>query len=138
MTQHRRNLITEQTKLYLISKIYFNKFIFQVFLSTYPWHEAFYKILNHVTELISYHSQDELFRFLQASHTAKVPESGNCFFYLGPTLLFVDFCPILSKVVLTHYEPEWEIWFGLCLGWDTAQIYDFCTPLFLHRISRKF
>merc|ERR1711923_362946 len=42
-----------------------------VFLSTFPWHEAFYKILNHVTELISYHSQDELFRFLQASHTAK-------------------------------------------------------------------
>ena len=46
-------------------------------MSTYPWHEAFYKILNQVTELISYHSQDELFRFLQASHTAKVPESGN-------------------------------------------------------------
>ena len=48
-------------------------------MSTYPWHEAFYKILNQVTELISYHSQDELFRFLQASHTAKVPESGNIF-----------------------------------------------------------
>ena len=51
----------------------------QVFLSKFPWHEVFYKILNHVTELITYHSQDELFRFLHASHTAKVPESGQMF-----------------------------------------------------------
>ena len=60
-----------------ISYPYWKLWLFQVFLSTFPWHEAFYKILNHVTELISYHSQDELFRFLQASHTAKVPESGK-------------------------------------------------------------
>ena len=63
-------------------------------MSTYPWHEAFYKILNQVTELISYHSQDELFRFLQASHTAKVPESGNIFrvvnIFLAQLYVFYD------------------------------------------------
>ena len=36
-----------------------------VFLSKFPWHEAFYKILNHVAELITYQSQDDLFGFLQ-------------------------------------------------------------------------
>ena len=71
-------------------------------MSTYPWHEAFYKILNQVTELISYHSQDELFRFLQASHTAKVPESGKIVFSTHVQLYFLlMFCPILSKLVLT-------------------------------------
>lgn len=50
-----------------------------VFLSKFPWHEAFYKILNHAAELITYHSQDELFSFLHASHIAKVPESGQMF-----------------------------------------------------------
>ena len=72
--------------------------IFQVFLSKLPWHKMFYKMLNHAAELITYHSQDSLFRFLhvssiliisgsffrntfslqfQASHTAKVPEFGH-------------------------------------------------------------
>ena len=50
-----------------------------VFLSQLPWHEAFYKMLNHAAELITYHSQDELFSFLHASHISKVPESGQMF-----------------------------------------------------------
>ena len=50
-----------------------------VFLSKLPWHEAFYKMLNHAAELITYHSQDELFNFLHASHICKVPESGQMF-----------------------------------------------------------
>ena len=48
-----------------------------VFLSNLPWHEMFYKMLNHAAELVSYHSQDELFRFLEASHIDKVPEFGH-------------------------------------------------------------
>ena len=50
-----------------------------VFLSKLPWHEAFYKMLNHAAELITYHSQDELFSFLHASHICKVPENGQMF-----------------------------------------------------------
>ena len=41
--------------------------IFQVFLSKLPWHKMFYKMLNHAAELITYHSQDSLFRFLHVS-----------------------------------------------------------------------
>jgi hypothetical protein len=27
---------------------------------------------------------------------------------------------VLIKITQFHYEPEWEIWVGLCLGWNTT------------------
>ena len=38
-------------------------------------------------------------------------------------------CVLEHSVAKVHYELGWEIWFGLCLGWNTTHIYDFSTPL---------
>ncbi|XP_059092753.1 uncharacterized protein LOC131888009 isoform X1 [Tigriopus californicus] len=50
-----------------------------VMLSSLPWHETFYRVLNHAAELT--HSQDEgeLERFLEAVYKARLPDPGTVF-----------------------------------------------------------
>jgi hypothetical protein len=53
---------------------------FQVILSSLPWHEIFYRLLNRAAE-ITHHSPDdgELLRFLDSTYNAKIPEYGSLF-----------------------------------------------------------
>eukprot|EP00095_Tigriopus_kingsejongensis_P000559 maker-scaffold776_size99073-snap-gene-0.15 protein:Tk00559 transcript:maker-scaffold776_size99073-snap-gene-0.15-mRNA-1 annotation:"denn domain-containing protein 1a" len=50
-----------------------------VILSGLPWHETFYRILNHAAELILGSNDGELERFLAAIHGARVPDLGTVF-----------------------------------------------------------
>lgn len=50
-----------------------------VILSKLPWHETFYRVLNHAAEIVAQGSQEQLFAFLEASHTSRVPEGGQMF-----------------------------------------------------------
>ncbi len=52
-------------------------FVSQVMLSSLPWHETFYKILNHAAELTNSSDAAELDRFLEACYTSRVPEGGS-------------------------------------------------------------
>ena len=56
------------------------KFPPQVILSSLPWHEIFYRLLNRAAE-ITHHSPDdgELWRFLEATYESKIPEYGSLF-----------------------------------------------------------
>ncbi|XP_049812793.1 DENN domain-containing protein 1A-like isoform X3 [Schistocerca nitens] len=48
-----------------------------VILSFLPWHESFYKLLNHVAEITHNSNTEELYRFLNAVYEGNVPEPGT-------------------------------------------------------------
>ncbi|XP_011864282.1 PREDICTED: DENN domain-containing protein 1A isoform X1 [Vollenhovia emeryi] len=48
-----------------------------VVLSALPWHETFYKLLNHIASLTSNASGEDLCKFLENVHTCGVPVPGN-------------------------------------------------------------
>ncbi|XP_071628069.1 DENN domain-containing protein 1A isoform X5 [Temnothorax longispinosus] len=48
-----------------------------VVLSALPWHETFYKLLNHIASLTSNASGEDLWKFLESVHTCGVPVPGN-------------------------------------------------------------
>ncbi|XP_012534020.2 DENN domain-containing protein 1A isoform X2 [Monomorium pharaonis] len=48
-----------------------------VVLSALPWHETFYKILNHIASLTSNASGEDLWKFLENIYTCGVPVPGN-------------------------------------------------------------
>ncbi|KAL0102788.1 hypothetical protein PUN28_018228 [Cardiocondyla obscurior] len=48
-----------------------------VILSALPWHETFYKLLNHIASLTSNANGDDLWKFLENVHTCGVPVPGN-------------------------------------------------------------
>ncbi|GFG31036.1 hypothetical protein Cfor_11423, partial [Coptotermes formosanus] len=48
-----------------------------VLLSYLPWHESFYKLLNHIAEINQNSKSDELRRFLEAVYHSSVPEPGR-------------------------------------------------------------
>jgi hypothetical protein len=52
---------------------------FQVMLSSLPWHETFYKLLNHAAELTHSSDAGELARFLQSCYDTRVPLGGTPF-----------------------------------------------------------
>ena len=50
-----------------------------VLLSSLPWHETFYRLLNHAAELTHSSDAGELNRFLEASYKSRVPDPGSVF-----------------------------------------------------------
>ncbi|KYN29753.1 DENN domain-containing protein 1A, partial [Trachymyrmex cornetzi] len=48
-----------------------------VVLSTLPWHETFYKLLNHIASLTSNASGEDPWKFLEIIYTCGVPVPGN-------------------------------------------------------------
>ncbi|XP_025271150.1 DENN domain-containing protein 1A isoform X1 [Camponotus floridanus] len=48
-----------------------------VVLSALPWHETFYKLLNHIASLTSNASGEDLWKFLENIYTCGVPIPGN-------------------------------------------------------------
>ncbi|XP_069677452.1 DENN domain-containing protein 1A-like isoform X3 [Periplaneta americana] len=48
-----------------------------VVLSYLPWHESFYKLLNHIAEINHSSKSDELWRFLDAVYNSNVPDPGG-------------------------------------------------------------
>ncbi|XP_072766252.1 DENN domain-containing protein 1A isoform X6 [Anoplolepis gracilipes] len=48
-----------------------------VILSALPWHETFYKLLNHIASLTSNASGEDLWKFLENIYTCGVPIPGN-------------------------------------------------------------
>lgn len=48
-----------------------------VVLSALPWHETFYKLLNHIASLTSNASGEDLWKFLENIYTCGVPVPGN-------------------------------------------------------------
>ncbi|XP_011643704.1 uncharacterized protein LOC105431307 [Pogonomyrmex barbatus] len=48
-----------------------------VVLSALPWHETFYKLLNHIASLTSNASGEDLWKFLESIYTCGVPVPGN-------------------------------------------------------------
>ncbi|XP_075228872.1 DENN domain-containing protein 1A isoform X4 [Lycorma delicatula] len=48
-----------------------------VVLSFLPWHESFYKFLNHISELTHGPNMDELWQFLDKVYQSKVPDPGT-------------------------------------------------------------
>lgn len=48
-----------------------------VVLSALPWHETFYKLLNHIACLTSNASGEDLWKFLENIYTCAVPVPGN-------------------------------------------------------------
>ncbi|XP_011142054.1 DENN domain-containing protein 1A isoform X3 [Harpegnathos saltator] len=48
-----------------------------VVLSALPWHETFYKLLNHIASLTSNASGEDLWKFLENLYTCGVPIPGN-------------------------------------------------------------
>ncbi|XP_021921534.1 DENN domain-containing protein 1B-like isoform X2 [Zootermopsis nevadensis] len=48
-----------------------------VVLSYLPWHESFYKLLNHIAEINSSCKSDELWRFLDVVYHSSVPDPGR-------------------------------------------------------------
>jgi len=74
-----------------------------VILSCLPWHELFYKLLNKCAELTQHGDSGELWRFLEAVHSSKIPlpgtvfqvdyGSGNIFTSSTPSLLSLPSIP---------------------------------------------
>nr|XP_050854370.1 DENN domain-containing protein 1A isoform X5 [Vespula vulgaris] len=48
-----------------------------VVLSALPWHETFYKLLNHIASLTNNGSGEDLWKFLEKVHSCSVPIPGN-------------------------------------------------------------
>ncbi|XP_012057029.1 PREDICTED: LOW QUALITY PROTEIN: DENN domain-containing protein 1B [Atta cephalotes] len=48
-----------------------------VVLSALPWHETFYKLLNHIASLTSNTSEEDPWKFLEIIYTCGVPVPGN-------------------------------------------------------------
>ena len=57
---------------------------FQVIMSSLPWHEIFYRLLNRAAE-ITHHSKDdgELWRFLESVYSTKVPDTSGSLFHVS-------------------------------------------------------
>ncbi|PNF15500.1 hypothetical protein B7P43_G17014 [Cryptotermes secundus] len=48
-----------------------------VLLSYLPWHESFYKLLNHIAEINYSSKSDELWKFLESVYNSSVPDAGR-------------------------------------------------------------
>ncbi|KAJ9587700.1 hypothetical protein L9F63_018880, partial [Diploptera punctata] len=48
-----------------------------VILSYLPWHESFYKLLNHIADINHNSKSDELWRFLDVVYNSNVPDPGG-------------------------------------------------------------
>ena len=54
-----------------------------VILSSLPWHETFYRLLNRAAEMVLSPDDDgELWRFLEACHGTRMPDQGGQMTYL--------------------------------------------------------
>ena len=51
--------------------------LLQVLLSSLPWHETFYRLLNFAAELTHSSDSGELWRFLEQCHQSQPPDPGT-------------------------------------------------------------